>query len=335
MTIGIGNKFTIKIVIAFMSVILLMMPILIAGAVASAPVIVASMVIEWVTDWFDVDVDQRTTDWFNNEYPSFSAYTTEDVPQLYFAEAISCYYYVGYGYSLFDSNQTYYMTLDQYIYYFQQDYTEEEIYDFLETYTGNALEDDSSVPWRADMRKNISTLTSKFKSASASSNGINGTVEMLDYPEDTFLAYSSAECQNLWSTIVSDIKSNPAISNTWIGSMQCTTFANWRLWKYTGHGVRPDGGNGDGSTMAETLVNNYPDEYELSSSPKAGAIFSTGRINSSMNHVGFIEKVEGDIMWVSDGNVSGGGIRVNYRWNIDYFNNTKYRGDIIYAIPKT
>lgn len=333
MTIGIGNKFTIKIVIAFMSLILLMMPILIAGAVASAPVIVASMVIEWVTDWFDVDVDQRTTDWFNNEYPSFSAYTTEDVPQLYFAEAISCYYYVGYGYSLFDSNQTYYMTLDQYIYYFQQDYTEEEIYDFLETYTGNALEDDSSVPWRADMRKNISTLTSKFKSASA--NGINGSVEMLDYPEDTYLPYSSAECQSLWSTIVADINANLSISKTYTNSMQCTTFANWRLWKYTGHGVRPDGTHGNGSTMAKNLADNYPEEYELSYTPKAGAIFSAGGITGQHNHVGFVEKVEGDIMWISDGNINGGGIRINYRWNIDYFNNTKYGGDVIYAIPKT
>ncbi len=310
------------------------MPIMIAGAIVSAPAIVASMVVEWVTGWFDVDVDQRTNDWFNNEYPNFSSYTIEEVPQLYFAEAISCYYYVGYGYSLFDSNQVNYMTMEQYIYYFQQDYTEDEIYDFLETYTGNALKDDSSLPWRENMRKNISTLKNKFRNASVSADGINGSVEMLDYPEDTYFPYSDPQCQSLWNTIVADINANSAISGTYTGSMQCTTFANWRLWKYTGHGVRPNGTHGNGASMASDLATYYPDEYELSYTPKAGAIFSAGGVTGQHNHVGFVEKVDGDTMWVSDGNVGTHGIRLNYKWNIDFFNNTKYGGDVIYAIPK-
>lgn len=177
MTLAIGSqnkKYTgVKIALAtVLSFSLIMMPVIAVATTAALPVIAVEMVIDWVKDWFDVDVEQRANEWFDSEYSTFQSYSVEEYPQIYFAEAISCYYYIGYGYSIFNEN----MTMDMYMYYFSQDYTEDEIYDMLETYTGNTLRDDSALPWRQNMRQNISSLTANFRNASnGSSTAGSGT----------------------------------------------------------------------------------------------------------------------------------------------------------------
>jgi surface antigen len=136
---------------------------------------------------------------------------------------------------------------------------------------------------------------------------------------------SAEEASSLWSQIAIG---NPFYTAGIINGYdprQCTTFAYWRFLKYYGY---PAGATGNGNQWAEQVVAAHPDKFVLSDNPAPGAIYSLyGGDNS--NHVGFVEKVEGDYMWISDGNVNNYGIRLNYKMAIAGFNS----GYVKYAVP--
>lgn len=160
-----------------------------------------------------------------------------------------------------------------------------------------------------------------------------------NYEENTYYQPGSAEAIALWNQILADHNANPtAIAAGYWGNVawrQCTSFISWRLWKSVGHGTA----NGNGAQVAANLVAAYPNEFTLSSTPTAGAVFSTYG-TSSAGHVGYVEKVEGDYMWISDGNIGGlnpgglestSGIRINYKVNISNF--ARSHNGAVYAIP--
>lgn len=172
-------------------------------------------------------------------------------------------------------------------------------------------------------KTNIVTLTNAVffnmrKSTYYSSGGDGG--ELLEnYEENTFLKYGTAECDTLWNQIASDWQnSGKAFTGNW-GAYpgedwkQCTTFASWRLWIATGKVHGTAGGNG--KYVAKNLCDAYPDEYTYSTEPAGGAIFSKPEtLLNQYGHVGYVEKVEGDYMWISDGNISPGhSVRINYK----------------------
>ena len=94
---------------------------------------------------------------------------------------------------------------------------------------------------------------------------------------------------------------------------QCTWFAWARYYQVYGY---DSGARGNGNQNAREIVNAHPDKFQMSSSPAPGAIFSIYSgpyILPQYGHVGFVEAVEGDTMWVSEGNVTLDG-RTGVMW---------------------
>lgn len=85
---------------------------------------------------------------------------------------------------------------------------------------------------------------------------------------------------------------------------QCTWFAWARFYQVYGY---DSGARGNGNSNARQIVAAHPDKFQMSSSPAPGAVFSIYSgpyILPQYGHVGFVEAVEGDTMWVSEGNVT-------------------------------
>lgn len=166
------------------------------------------------------------------------------------------------------------------------------------------------------------------------------------YDENTFLEGNSQECKTLWNQIYLAHQENPSTlsSGCWkvCGTtvMQCTDFASWRLWIANGgeHGTA----GGEGKNVAKNLVTNYPNEYTISYEPASGAIFSApATTKNSSGHVGYVEKVEGEDVWISDGNVMNtetrvkNGIRINYKMSKSDFKKQTCHGGCTFAVPKS
>lgn len=86
---------------------------------------------------------------------------------------------------------------------------------------------------------------------------------------------------------------------------QCTWFAWHRFYEI--YGFNP-GFSGNGYETAAQLVASHPDKFTLSSTPKAGAVFSL------YNHTGIITNVSDDgLITFQDGNMD---YVTNYDWNV-------------------
>lgn len=79
---------------------------------------------------------------------------------------------------------------------------------------------------------------------------------------------------------------------------QCTWFAWGRFYELYGYSP---GFIGDGRKCVDQLLSAHADKFERSTTPKAGAVFSSiGR-----NHVGIVIDVKGDILVIQEGNLDG------------------------------
>ena len=109
--------------------------------------------------------------------------------------------------------------------------------------------------------------------------------------------------------ILRDIRNNPNFENmqAWgfnnpysASSLfgQCTWFAWGRFYEIYGYSP---GFTGDGYQCADQLVRTHPDKFEISSTPKVGAIYSA----IGKNHVGIVIGWDGTNITVQDGNLDG------------------------------
>lgn len=89
---------------------------------------------------------------------------------------------------------------------------------------------------------------------------------------------------------------NPYSANALFG--QCTWFAWGRFYEIYGYSP---GFTGDGYQCADQLVRVHPDRFEISSTPKVGAIYSA----IGKNHVGVVIGWDGTNITVQDGNLDG------------------------------
>lgn len=138
--------------------------------------------------------------------------------------------------------------------------------------------------------------------------------------------------------LIQDAERNGALtmtSHTPGGGYYCTEWAH--LFMYLAYGkdynTNPgsDGGDGNGANVARTLAMRYDDWY-MSSTPTAGAIFSVQYTNGGAGHVGMITKVEGDRVWWCDGNIGGSGknTRINQETTLQDFM-TRFGGPVQFA----
>lgn len=121
-----------------------------------------------------------------------------------------------------------------------------------------------------------------------------------------------------WATI------GPTFGNTC--AYQCTTYAKYRFTQV--YGVTYDS-NGNGIEVAPNIVasSNVSPYFQLTSTPTAGSIGSC-TTDSSAGHVFFVERVDGDTMWISEGNVENdtlpyGGLWFNHPVSVSTYQNEK------------
>jgi len=145
-----------------------------------------------------------------------------------------------------------------------------------------------------------------------------------------------------WATIQKVWEENATGGARTLARYNCTQFAWYRLFTETGITDL----HGNGRAMANNLCREHSDQYYcMVDTPAPGAILSVG--GGIYGHVFYVEKVEGDTMWVSDGNVYNGvgdgsraftgtdqtGMRINYPMSMSYFHRM-YGYNGVFAIPR-
>lgn len=135
--------------------------------------------------------------------------------------------------------------------------------------------------------------------------------------------------------ITGDLSSFMIPENPFSGGLvgQCTWFAWSRFYQVYGY---DSGARGNGATNVDEIVAAHPDKFVKSSTPAPGAVFSvppySGWANTQYGHVGFIEAVEGDTLYISEGNYLGTGQIWIHKMSIAEFE-SNYPG-VVYAVPK-
>jgi hypothetical protein len=195
---------------------------------------------------------------------------------------------------------------------------------------------------------NIYESIHKSRFYSTAGSGIIGELfNETTYPENTYLIGGTSECENFWNSITNDSanKTNFILSPYY---RQCVDVSHWRFWTLyeTDFSIYEDG---NGEMLVKDIVQNFgdsshttPNGYYFSNStePSGGAIFSRAVNAGHGRHTGMIEKVEGDYLWFTDGNVTlsgkAKGARVNVKVAIsDFLNSSTYcAGGCTFAVPQ-
>lgn len=116
---------------------------------------------------------------------------------------------------------------------------------------------------------------------------------------------------------------------------QCTWYAWSRFYQVYGY---DSGARGNGKTNAAEIVRAHPDKFVESSTPAPGGVISFDGVGPG--HVAFIEAVEGDTIWLFDGNYGGNGTLWLHKTTIKKYiaDNQAYgsgwNGNYTIAVPK-
>lgn len=187
------------------------------------------------------------------------------------------------------------------------------------------------------------------KSDAGGGSGLPASISSVKALEDYAKSWSSNNVSDpIWAKCIADSQGGRNFTLYKGGSThQCTDFAHWVFWMQYGTDWA---GGGNGVDCARNIVNTFNasngrrtptgNYFEISKKPAAGAIFSWN------NHVGYVSKVDGDKIWICDGNVSGyspntpnyfhpintSGIRIDFQMSLSDL--TGKHPDIYYAIPK-
>lgn len=85
-------------------------------------------------------------------------------------------------------------------------------------------------------------------------------------------------------------------------SIQCTDLTKYLFYKK--YGMKSASANG--KDVVQLTAAMYPSQFVISSTPQEGVFFST-RNGTVYGHTGYINKIEGDTIWISEANVSENG----------------------------
>ena len=119
---------------------------------------------------------------------------------------------------------------------------------------------------------------------------VEQVLQYIDFGFGTFRLQPNFDNHMAWGN------NNPYSRNKLYG--QCTWFAWGRFYELYGYSP---GFTGDGWNCAKQLVNAHPEQFELSSNPQVGSIFSCiGR-----NHVGIVVGWDGTNITIQEGNLDG------------------------------
>lgn len=280
---------------------------------------------------FDQDeetIDQAFERWFQNDYPRLQELDEDMYPSLDTAYGISFYYQVTEGHSLFDEG-------GDFISIFLEDDPETAV-SMAEDLYGIDIPDNQNTA--------IASLGDSLSASTEPDSIIPFLVEphvssgnLAAYPENTYYTGGDSRASAIWNEAFHIGGGNPFYGNAMhdgYSPRQCTTFAWYRFYQYYGYDCRA---RSDGRYFASSVVNAFPDRFVLTTYPAAGAIVSFPPTpTNSHGHVGFVEKVEGEYMWYSEGNYDGGGIRINTKVSISSITRAKCGNSacIYYAVPR-
>ena len=104
----------------------------------------------------------------------------------------------------------------------------------------------------------------------------------------------------------------------------CTGWMNYFLYKASGQSYFS---LGDGWNRADTITR-YSG-WERTANPSAGSVFSVigGYADPTYGHVGIVSRVEGNFIWICDGNINSNGfnVRLNQKFTLEQFR-SQYSG---------
>ena len=281
---------------------------------------------EVLTGLFGDDIEDLNEDfqiWLDEDFPVLDGMNEETHPSLSLAYGISYYYQVIQHQSVF-SVSTDYMNM------FINDDPAVCISQFTASY---------GIEINESQLDSLNALGSQLRFSMNLNNygvfSVSGG-QLLPVDENTYYPGSDARAAEMWQEAFLIGGGNPyyyaAIDGKW-SPRQCTTFAWYRFYQYYGY---DSGARGDGKNCAKQVVAAHPDSFRLSSMPAPGSIVSfPGTRDNSHGHVAFVEKVEGEWMWYSEGNYEKGGIRLNRKVSIEALHQY-YCGStacLVYAVP--
>ena len=306
--------------------VLFLLPLLVITLIITVTVKAPSLAAQQVMDILNAttaEEDKRAEEWLNHTYPLFEKYSSSDYTQYYLAVGVSCWSSVRKGIPIPPA----YITMDEYMAYFKE---------------GNATEildrliEDGILQCDEQEKLDVMSVGQKFRLEAEKKSteepkwqtGKAGNIPaQCDYPRYT----------DYWSTVLN----YPGQPFTGYGG-QCTSYAWYRFYECYGYS---SGAAGDGKYNAESIVNAHPDQFTLSTVPKAGSIFSgyRGYSKNQHGHVGFIEEVTDQYVYTSEGNMlpdesgSYGQIWEYHRWDRTAFMNRYNDGHpdsyLIFAVP--
>lgn len=260
--------------------------------------------------------------WMEEDLPNLSDLTKEDYPSLKLAYAIS-YYYQAIG------KESIFSLPGDFISIFENRKTDECL---------EIIQQQYGLEFSPDQEKALAALGEQLMintNPELVLYGVSGG-QLLDVPENTYYPGSDPRCATIWNEAYSIGGGNPyyyfAITGDW-SPRQCTTYAWYRFYQYYGYSP---GATGDGRSFAAEVVRAHSDRFVLRYAPAAGSIMSFPPTGENIHgHVGFVEKVEGDYMWYSEGNYCGGGIRMNTKVSISSLTRARCGNSacIAYAVP--
>ena len=115
---------------------------------------------------------------------------------------------------------------------------------------------------------------------------------------------------------------------------QCTWFTWSRFYQVYGFDCQA---RGNGKQNALEIVEAYGDNFELSSTPAAGSVFSMEKntLYPEYGHSGFVEAFDGEYIWISEGNVKFGQNEGNI-WihKVKWTDFKQQFPDVVFAVPK-
>ena len=279
-------------------------------------------------DQSEEEIDQAFQRWMETDYPQLQNYSESAYPSLEMAYGISFYYQVIEGHSIFDEG------ID-FISIFTEDDREKVIEEIENIYQIDVPDNQQSSI--ASLGDSLSEVTEPDSIIPLIVDTSQGSGDLALYPENTYYTGGDPRAAAIWREAYHIGGGNPfyyfAIHGGWSPN-QCTTFAWYRFYQVYGYDC---GARSDGRYFAASVVNSHPDRFSLQYYPAAGAVVSfPPTATNSHGHVGFVEKVEGDYLWYSEGNYDGGGIRLNTKMNISSLTRAKCGSSwcIAYAVPK-
>ena len=329
-------KMAVPIVIGACIFTLIMVTIFSAVAYVAEPVV---EVVNAISGFFSslnilqtdtgIPMEQALKDWQNNEGIELETHYSSGCSSFYLAEAVSFYYYDQTGKNIVqDGNWNSYLNCFA---------TTDNVTIFKLMKLQYGYEPDGTT------KDNIAKLTNSLVAAKINRNNLSD-IKSLGFEgstgctvaENTKILVSDPLNDFIWQQAYEIGGGNPfyyaAKAGPW-DPRQCTTFAWYRFYQYYGY---DSGARGSGWINAEQVAAAHSDKFVESSSPAPGSIVSfPGTQDNPDGHVAFVEKVEGNTVWYSEGNYENHGIRLNTRTSTTELNNLYCRGNacLVYAVP--